>query len=283
MSTLVLLENPEPGIARVVLNRPERRNAQNPELLYALDDALAAAVRDRTVKVIVLTAVGPDFSAGHDVDERDSTIPRPSVATVEGAFDAEGIEGRHAFECEAYLGLCRRWRDLPKPTIAQAHGRCIAGALMLLWPMDMIVAGESATFSDPVTAFGLNGAEYFHHVWEVGARKAKEMLFTGAPLTAADAHRLGMVNHVVPDAELPEFTLDLARRITRMPEYGLRLAKSSVNNCLGAQGQDTALDSAFALHIAGHANNLARYGDIIDARGLDTIRELSRQAPVEKR
>ncbi|PKW18629.1 enoyl-CoA hydratase [Saccharopolyspora spinosa] len=279
MSSSVLLESPETGIARVVLNRPERRNAQNPQMLYDLDEALAIAVRDRTVRVIILAGAGPDFSAGHDLDERDSRIPGPSVATLEGAFDADGVEGRHAFECEAYLGMCRRWRDLPKPTIGQAHGRCIAGALMLLWPMDLIVAGESATFSDPVAAFGLNGAEYFTHVWEVGARKAKEMLFTGAPVTAADAHRLGMVNHVVPDDDLADFTLDLARRIARMPEYALRLAKSSVNNSLAAQGQDVALESAFALHIAGHANNLSRHGDIIDPGGVDTIRALSRQAP----
>nr|AAW81701.1 FadB [Pseudonocardia autotrophica] len=194
---------------------------------------------------------------------------------MEGAFDADGVEGRHAFECEAYLGLCRRWRDLPKPTIAAAQGRSIAGGLMLLWPMDLIVAAESATFSDPVAAFGLNGMEYFTHAWEVGARKAKEMLFTGQPITASDAHRLGMVNHVVSDDRLTEFTLDLARRIAVMPAYALRLAKAGVNGSLAAQGQDVATDSAFALHIAGHANALARHGDIIDPAGIERIRALS--------
>jgi enoyl-CoA hydratase len=274
---MIVREDPAEGVARVVLNRPEHHNAQNLALLYELDTALSAAARDRAVKVIVLSANGPDFSSGHDVTERHPLVPPKSVATTEGVFDADGIEGRHAFECEAYLGLCRRWRDIPKPTIGQAHGRTIAAGLMLLWPMDLIVAGESATFSDPVAAFGLNGHEYFVHPWEVGARKAKEMLFTGEPFTAAEAHRLGMVNHVVPDDDLTGFTLDLAARIAQMPEYGLRLAKTAVNNSLAAQGQGVAIDSAFALHIAGHANNLTRYSEIVDPAGIERIRALSRR------
>ncbi|RLV55592.1 enoyl-CoA hydratase [Aeromicrobium phragmitis] len=276
MSSSVRKERPVAGVERVVLSRPERRNAQNARMLYELDEAFAGAAADPDVKVIILSGDGPDFSAGHDLSERGSTLPGSPVATLEGAFGAAGVEGRHAFECEAYLGLCRRWRSLPKPTIGQAHGRCIAGALMLLWPMDLIVAAESTTFSDPVVAFDLNGAEYFAHTWEVGARKAKEMLFTGEPLSASDAHRLGMVNHVVADAELDSFTLDLAQRIARMPAYGLRLAKASVNGSVDSQGQDAAMERAFALHIAGHANNLAQHGEIIDPAGIGRIRELSR-------
>lgn len=277
MTALVRVDRPGHGIARIVLNRPEQRNAQNPAMLYELDEAFTAAAGDPEVKVIVLAADGEDFSAGHDLKDRESAIPGPAVATMESDFAADGVEGRHAFECETYLGLCRRWRDIPKPTIAQAHGRCIAGALMLLWPMDLIVAGESTEFSDPVVAFGLNGAEYFSHAWEVGSRKAKEMLFTGQPLSAQDALRLGMVNHVVPDNELSDFTIDLATQIARMPAYGLRLAKSSVNQSLVAQGHEAALESAFGWHIAGHANNLARYDDIIDPDGVDVIREISRR------
>jgi enoyl-CoA hydratase len=272
----LLVDNPLPAVARITLNRPERRNAQNPTLLYELDDAFSAAAQDSAIKVIILAANGPDFSSGHDVTEALAPIPGPPVATMHGAFDGPGVEGRHAFECEAYLGLCRRWRDLPKPTIAQAQGRSIAGGLMLLWPMDLIIAGESATFSDPTAALGLNGNEYFVHTWELGARKAKELLFTGQALSAQEAHQLGMVNHVVPDDELPQFTLHLAARIAQMPEYALRLVKTSVNNSLKAQGQDVAVESAFALHTAGHANNLARYGVIGDPNGSKRIRELSR-------
>jgi enoyl-CoA hydratase len=245
-------------------------------MLYDLDAAFAECARDDNVKVIILAGEGPDFSSGHDVAERESTIPGDPVATFGAGLGAPGVEGRHAFECEAYRGLCRRWRDLPKPTIGQAHGRSIAGGLMLLWPMDLIVASETATFADPVVAFGLNGVEYFSHVWEVGHRKAKEMLFTGAPLTAPEALALGMVNHVVADDDLDTFTVDLARRIAAMPAYGLRLAKASVNASLDAQGYDVAVDSAFAQHMLGHANNLAQHGDIINPDGAEVIRQLAR-------
>ncbi|OUC79401.1 enoyl-CoA hydratase [Gordonia lacunae] len=277
MTSLVRREQPAPAVARLVLNRPERRNAQNPQMLYDLDAAFGDCARDDSIKVIVLSGAGPDFSSGHDVDERESTIPADPVATFGAGLGAPGVEGRHAFECEAYRGLCRRWRDLPKPTIGQAHGRSIAGGLMLLWPMDLIIASETATFADPVVAFGLNGVEYFSHVWEVGHRKAKEMLFTGAPLTAGEALALGMVNHVVADDDLDEFTVDLARRIAAMPAYGLRLAKASVNASLDAQGYESAVSAGFVQHMLGHASNLAQYGDIINPDGADLIRQLARR------
>lgn len=270
-------EDPAPGVARVVLARPERRNAQSPELLYELDAAFVAAAADPAVKVIILAADGPDFSSGHDLGA-GFDLPCAPVATIGAGTEAGGAEGHYAFECEAYLGLCRRWRDIPKPTIALAQGRSIAGGLMLLWPMDLIVAGRTATFSDPVTAFGVNGIEYFTHAWELGARKAKELLFTGAAFTADEARTLGMVNHVVDDDELAAFTLDLAVRIAARPAFGLRLAKASVNQSLDAQGQRTAVDAAFTLHNLGHANNLTKYDSIVDPAGADVIRNDARKA-----
>ncbi|MCW0213261.1 MAG: enoyl-CoA hydratase [Pseudonocardia sp.] len=264
-------ERPAPRVERIVLARPEKRNAQDPAMLYELDAALAAAAADPEVRVIVLAADGPDFSSGHDLSS-PMTMPGPPTATLEGDFDAPGEEGHFAFECEAFLGLCRRWRELPKPTIAQVQGRVIAGGLMLVWPMDLVVAGEGATFSDPVSAFGVNGVEYFVHAYEIGARRAKELLFTGEAMGATEAHRIGMVNRVVPDAELAAETLDLAVRIAARPQFGLRLAKASVNRSQDAQGMQTAIDSAFALHNLGHANNLARFGTIVDPSGAAVIR-----------
>ncbi|RZK95360.1 MAG: enoyl-CoA hydratase [Rhodococcus sp. (in: high G+C Gram-positive bacteria)] len=269
--TYIRRENPAPGVARIVLARPEARNAQSPALLYQLDAALAEATADNGVKVIVLAADGPDFSSGHDL-KAGFDLPCAPVATMQAGLGAQGAEGHYAFECEAFLGLCKRWRDIPKPTIAQAQGRTIAGGLMLLWPMDIIVASEDATFSDPVTAFGVNGVEYFTHAWELGARKAKEILFTGRAWTATEAREVGMVNHVVDAAELEDFTTRLAVVIATRPEFGLRLAKESINRSLDAQGQSTAMDSAFALHNLGHANNLARYGQILNPTGADVIR-----------
>lgn len=275
----VRYERPGDRVARVVLDRPDKRNAQNPQMLYELDAALSRAAADDDVAVIVVAAAGPDFSSGHDL-VTPLVLPGAPVATMEGRFDAPGVEGHLAFECEAFLGLCRRWRELPKPTIAQVQGRVIAGGLMLIWPMDLVVASEDATFGDPVTAFGVNGAEYFAHVWEMGHRRAKEMLFTGEAVTAHEAHRMGMVNRVVPAARLEGETLELADRIARRPEFGIRLAKKSVNASLDAQGFTTALDHAFALHNLGHANNLARYGELVDPSGADVIRSAHRDDPL---
>jgi len=276
--TLIRREDPAEGVARVVLARPERRNAQTPTMLYQLDAALTEAANDAAVKVIILAADGPDFSSGHDLADVFA-VPGQPVATMGGHLDVGGAEGHYAFECETYLGLSRRWRDLPKPTIAAAQGRSIAGGLMLLWPMDIIVASAEATFADPVTALGVNGVEYFTHVWEVGHRRAREMLFTGEPISAPDAKALGMVNHVVPLDELESFTLALASRIAERPTFGLRLAKESVNRTLDAQGQSVLLESALSLHNLGHAASLARHGVFIDPDGPAMIRRASARRP----
>jgi enoyl-CoA hydratase len=265
-------DDPAGGVARIVLTRAHKRNAQDPPLLFQLDAAFSEAAQDDAVKVIILAAEGPDFSAGHDLDS-GLAMPCAPVATLQSAFNAPGIEGHLAFEQEAYLGLCRRWRDLPKPTIAQVQGRCIAAGLMLIWPLDLIVASRSASFSDPVAALGTNGVEYFLHPWEFGPRRAKELLFTGDAISAEEAASIGMVNHVYSDDDLEDQTLALAERIATRPAFGLRLAKQSVNAALEAQGQTTAVDVAFGLHHVGHGNNIARFDSVIDPNGVPIVRE----------
>jgi enoyl-CoA hydratase len=188
-------------------------------------------------------------------------------------FDAEGAEGYMAKEAEMYVGLCWRWRNIPKPTIAQVHGKVIAGGLMLMWPMDLVVCSDDATFSDPVVAFGVNGHEYFTHPFEAGARLAKEMLFTGRSITADEALRCGMVNTVVTRDDLESTTLAMAERIAQRPMIGLTLAKQSVNNTLDQMGMYTSIQSAFALHHVGHNHNARVHGTIVDPSGAQVIRD----------
>ncbi|HEX4109104.1 MAG TPA: enoyl-CoA hydratase [Solirubrobacteraceae bacterium] len=271
----VRYELPTPGVARVVLDRPERRNAQDAAMLYAIDEAFALAVRDREVKVIVLAAEGPDFSSGHDLAS-DLTAPVGEPRELVAPYDQPGAEGWLSAEDEFFRGLCLRWRDLPTPTIASVQGRVIAGGLMLIWPCDLIVASEDASFSDPVVAFGVNGHEFFTHVWELGARRAKELLFTGEAMSAAEARAIGMVNRVVPRAELETATLELAERIARRPSFGLRLAKRAVNQSLDLQGQRHAIDAAYSLHHLGHAHNRTEHGQLIDPAGIEAIRRDAR-------
>jgi enoyl-CoA hydratase len=250
-------------IARITLNRPEVRNAQNRRMLAELDDAFTAAAKDDRIKVIVLAGVDPHFSSGHDLTDYPRWLADPHDTSggfgsrqhyTSGGFGRPGAEGYLAFEEEAYFQLCRRWQGLPKPTIAEVQGKVIAGGLMLAWVCDLIIASEDAQFCDLTVAMGVNGVEWFAHPWELGVRKAKEMLFTGDWLSAQDAFRLGMVNHVVPRAQLGEQTLALARRIATKPTFALKLAKQAVNQALEAQGFWAAQQAAFALHHLGHSD-----------------------------
>jgi enoyl-CoA hydratase len=266
---------PAEGVARVTLARADKRNAQDRKMLYELDRAFTSAMRDDAIKVVVLAADGPDFSSGHDLSHQATLSDFPTV-TPAGGFEEPGQHGHMAVEEEIYLGMCWRWRNLPKPTIAQVQGRVISGGLMLVWPCDLVIASEDARFSDPVVAFGVNGHEFFVHAWELGHRKAKEMLFRGRFLTAEECHRLGMINHVVPRAQLESFTLEIASEIAARPAMGLKLAKLAVNQSLDAQGQWTAIQSAFALHHLAHANARIVHGSPIDPGGVDVVRDLAK-------
>tara|TARA_R110000822_G_scaffold15962_2_gene54670 strand:- start:9 stop:848 length:840 start_codon:yes stop_codon:yes gene_type:complete len=265
----ITFEVPVERVARISLNRPEARNAQNTKLLYELNDAFDKAAADDDISVIILAANGPHFSAGHDLREPDpigSLKDYDTVGTWCG-FSCDGAEGWMAREKELYQGLSERWRNIPKPTIAQVQGKCIAGGLMLVWPCDLIVASEDASFSDNTVSMGMTGVEFFGHPWELGARKAKEMLFTSDSVSAQDAHRLGMVNQVVTAADLESSTLDLASRIAAKPLFALKLAKESVNAAADAQGRVSAMQTAFALHQLGHSHNMQVHGLPIDPRG----------------
>ena len=266
----VLYETPADHVVRIVLNRPETRNAQNTKLLYELNEAFDRAARDDAVKVIILAGSGPHFSSGHDLRESGPSLDMsqyPTVGTWCG-FECAGAEGRMAREKEIYIGFSERWRNIPKPTIAQVYGKCIAGGLMLAWPCDIIVASEDAAFMDNTVSMGVGGAEFFGHPWELGHRKAKEMLFTSDWIGAHEAHRLGMVNHVVPPKDLSDFTLALANRIAQKPLFALKLAKEAVNAAQDAQGRVQAMQTSFALHQLAHSHNMQIYGMPIDPTGL---------------
>jgi len=266
----IIVEAPAVGVTRIVLNRPDSRNAQNAAMLYELNTAFNDAARDDAVKVIILAARGAHFSSGHDLRVPDfvaEMAPWDPVGTWCG-FTCKGAEGRMGIEKEMFLGLSERWRNHPKVTIAQVQGKVISGGLMLAWPCDLIVASEDALFADNTAEIGVAGAEFFNHPWEVGIRKAKEMLFTSDFLDARDAHRLGMVNHVVPNEQLEAFTLALAERIARKPSFVLKLLKEAVNAAQDAQGRTSALSTSFALHQLSHSHNEQMYGLPIDPSGL---------------
>ena len=243
-------------------------------MTYALDAAFGRAVNDDQVAVIVLAGAGKHFCGGHDIGtpgrDADQSFDRQAVLWWDHVGKA-GADARYAREMEVYLGMCRRWREIPKPSIAMVHGACIAGGLMLAWVCDLIVAAEDAFFADPVVRMGIPGVEYFAHPWVLGPRLAKEVLFTGGRFSAERAYQAGMVNRVVPRASLEALTFELAGQIAQMPPFGLALAKRAVNQCEDLMGMRPGMDAVFGLHHVAHAHNAEVSGHSLaglDARGM---------------
>ena len=259
----VVLYEMRDAVAIVTMNRPEYHNAQNSQMTYAVDAAFRRACDDDEVKVIVLRGAGKHFSAGHDIGtpgrDVDKTFDRASLWYDH--TNKPGGEFLYAREQEVYLGMCRRWREMPKPTIAMVQGACIAGGLMLAWVCDLIVASEDAYFADPVVRMGIPGVEYFAHVHELNPRIAKEFLFLGERMPAPRAYQMGMLNRVVPRDELEQQTLDIAGRIAQMPRLGLQLSKQAVNNAEDLMGKRATMDMVFGLHHFAHAHNELVSGD----------------------
>ncbi|GAC13976.1 enoyl-CoA hydratase [Aliiglaciecola lipolytica] len=253
----------EDNIAIVTMNRPEYNNAQNSQMTYALDKALQLATNDDDVKVVVLAGAGKHFSAGHDIGTPGRDVDKSFERTHlwYDHVNKPGGEFLYTREHEVYLGMCRRWRELPKPTIAMVQGACVAGGLMLAWVCDLIVADDRAFFSDPVVRMGIPGVEYFAHVHELNARIAKEFLFTGERMSAERAYQMGMVNKVVSRDSLKEDTMALASRIAQMPRLGLQLTKQVINSAEDLMGKRSTMDMAFGLHHFAHAHNETVSGD----------------------
>src|SRR5258708_5318731 len=198
--TTIRYEQPTPSVARIVLARADKHNAINPQMIFELNDAFDRALYDDAVKVIILAADGRNFSAGHDIvgtsEEYMAAMQTQSRRVGHwSGFQEPETHGWYAAEKEGYLETARRWRNISKPTICAVQGKCIAGALIFPWICDLIVAAKDAQFSDPVVTFAVSGVEWLGHPWELGARKAKEFLFTSDAWSAEEAWRLGMVNH----------------------------------------------------------------------------------------
>jgi enoyl-CoA hydratase len=254
------------NIGVITLDRPSSANAQSPKVLEELDQAWKAADQDASVKVIVFKSNGKHFSAGHDMSSTEGK-------TDFGDFKADA---HYDWETRHYLHYAKSWRDIPKPSIAAVQGKCIAAGLMLCWPCDLIIAAENAEFSDPVLHMGILGVELHAHTWELGPRKAKELLFTAGSINAEEARQLGMVNKVVPLEQLVPATMEMARRIALMDSFALRMAKRAVNHTMDIQGYTTAIDACFDMHHFGHARAALVTGGMPSLAGLSSMKGKSK-------
>jgi enoyl-CoA hydratase len=257
------------GVAWITLNRPGFNNAQNGQMTYALDDAFNRAVQDDNVRCIVLGGNGKHFSAGHDIGTpgRDVHKHFENRLMVPGHVNKPAAELLYTREQEQYLGMCRRWRDVPKPTIAMVQGACIAGGLMLAWVCDLIVATDDAFFQDPVNRMGIPGVEYFAHAFELPPRVAKEFLLLGERMTAQRAEQFGMVNKIVSRDELRATVAEMAAKLVAQPRLGNWLTKQAVNHVEELRGKRSAMDAVFHMHHFAHAQNDLVQGSAIAGMG----------------
>lgn len=254
------------GVAWITMNRPQFNNSQNGQMTYALDDAFNRAVQDDEVRCIVLAGEGKHFSAGHDIGTPGRDLHREFDKRLMFAphTNKPAAELLYTREQEQYLGMCRRWREVPKPTIAMVQGACIAGGLMLAWVCDLIVASEDAFFQDPVNPLmGIPGVEYFAHAYELPPRVAKEFLLLGERMPVRRAEQFGMVNKVVPREELRDATATWAAKLAGQSRLGNWLTKQAVNHVEELRGKRAAMDAVFHMHHFAHAQNDLVKGDSI--------------------
>jgi len=250
----------EGRIARILLDRPSSRNAQNRGLLVELNDAMLAAEADDEVRVVILGGTGSIFSSGHDLGSKEMMADKTPGPDQHPSYQINGgtragAEQRMIQEWHYFFENTLRWRNLRKITIAQVNGTVFAAGLMLMWSCDLIVAADDAEFADVVgTRLGMCGVEYFAHPWEFGPRKTKELMLTGDSLGVDEAHSLGMVSKVFPADELGDRTLEFAARIAELPTMTALLIKESVNQTVDNMGFHNALQACFTLHQLNHSH-----------------------------
>ncbi len=258
----ILYEKVEPNIVKITMNRPEKRNAEDPLMLSEMQDAFIEADLDEDVRVIIFAGAGKDFSAGHDLSGTGEQAPEGTITRKAMDSKLTGMEMRLKRESYLYFNQAINIRNVSKPTIAMVQGNCIAGGWLNASMCDLIVASEDAKFSDPVPRMTPAGVEVLFHPYDVGFRKAKEMLFTGDPITAQEAKELGLVSRVVPREKLQEETLALARRIAMNMPVAVSLVKKSINHAWDEMGQRNAWEYHLLIHQLSHSSDEAkRWGE----------------------
>lgn len=232
---------PEPAVlrsnrtawgVRLVLDRPDRLNALNHELVDALDRAIQAAAMDPAVRVIVIEGAGRAFSAGYDLNEEVDEV-------IEGPLQWRDLLARD-------IAVTMRLWDCPKPVIAQVHGYCLAGALELAMACDLIVAAEGTKLGEPEIRYGSAPVTLLMPAL-IGQKKARELLLTGDLIDAAEAERIGLINRVVPAEQLAAEVDALADRLARTPPEVMRLTKHLLNRAMEVAGLHEAVAAGLDL------------------------------------
>ncbi len=249
----------EGRVARITLNRPEKRNALNWPLLADLSDALKQAERDEAVSVIVLAGAGPCFSSGHDLGETmgDAPLHKGSGVWNESSGDeADAFPGPSVWNSRAHVQghidyLLEIWENW-KPVIAQVHGYCLGGASGIALVSDMLIVSDDARLGYPPARGMAPGDEIVIYSWHMGLKKAKEMSLTGDSLTAQEMLRYGVANYVFPVDELAAETDKIAKRMAHIDMELLSLNKRVVNRTFDQMGFSASMKQGAEFDSLGH-------------------------------
>lgn len=235
MSATVRVERPEEGIALVTLDRPDRLNAMNHELVTDLHEALQSLATDAQCRAVILTGAGRGFCSGLD---------------LKGAGPAPGTEGlgraQAGMKAQQHIArLIPQMRSLPQPIIAAVNGPAAGGGLALALASDIRIAAESARFNVAFVRIGLSGCDVGVS-WLlpriVGATRAFEMMLTGRIIDAREAEQIGLVISVVPDDEVVEAAMNVARLIRSNSPFGVWMTKEVMWSNLETSSLQAAMD-----------------------------------------
>lgn len=264
--TVVLVDDPAPGVRRITMNRPEKRNALFHPLRGELLQALREADVDDSVRVSIVRGAGPCFSAGYDLGGGNEGYELPFF-TAHG----DGQWPRHVTE-----GWMSIW-DLAKPVIAQVHGYCLAGGSELATGCDLVYVAEDAQIGYPAVRFGVPDMHF--HPWLMGMRKAMEAMLTGDSMSGIEAARVGWANEAFPLEELDERVVGIATRIAQLPPDVVQINKRVVHRQMEVMGLRTGVRIGTELCALGtHQESMRRFVAQMQQEGL-TNALTARDAP----
>lgn len=240
---ILLIDSPAPGVRRMTLNRPNKRNALSNELRGALFAALEAADKDPDVRVMIVRGAGKCFSSGYDL-----------AGVGELPFHTSGAQGqwaRHVVE-----GCFRMW-DLAKPIIAQVHGWCLAGGSELAFACDLVYVADDAQVGYPAVRT-MSSPDNQFYPWLMGMRAAMELMLTGDSISGDEAVRLGFANRAFPVDQLEAEVLAMAERIAKVDPELAQLNKRLVHRQMEAMGMRAGLRAGTDLHALGWHTKASR-------------------------
>lgn len=239
--TTDLLETIEGGIATLTMNRPEARNALSGDMFAGLSEALPRLAKDASVRLVVLTGAGGAFCSGGDVKGFARRAAGQQVTA--DSFDDKVTDLRDRMEVVRWL------HEMPKPTLAVIPGPAAGAGLSLALACDLRIAADTAKLTTAFSRVGLSGdfgGSYFlNHL--VGAAKAREMYFTGEVVAGTDAQRIGLVNRIVPAAQLAAAAAAWAAELAALPTVAIGYMKRNLN--AGLQGSLSQVLDAEAIHM----------------------------------